>query len=184
MSLDIEKLKHSIKLQEGTVDHMYLDTRGYVTVGVGHLIADEKAVKKLDFIHRESHHPATDDQKVTEYNHVKEQDPGMVASRYKIYTELVLPEASIDRLLENHIEYFRNGLTQEIPDFETYPEPPQEGLLHMAFNLGLNGLFKKFPTFMKAAKARKWQICADECRRKGISQQRNDDTKRLFESCL
>ena len=32
---------------EGNVPHMYLDTKGYVTVGVGHLLNDVEAAKKF-----------------------------------------------------------------------------------------------------------------------------------------
>ncbi len=50
----------------------------------------------------------------------------------------------------------------------------------MAFNLGVTGLVNKFPTFTRAAREGDWGKCADECRRRGISDERNEKTKELF----
>lgn len=41
MATEAEKLTLRGKLEkyEGLIEHMYLDTKGYVTVGVGHLLS-------------------------------------------------------------------------------------------------------------------------------------------------
>lgn len=40
-------LRTTLERYEGRVPHMYLDSRGYVTVGVGHLIGTKSAAIKL-----------------------------------------------------------------------------------------------------------------------------------------
>ena len=52
------KLKQNMMKYEGNVPYMYLDTKGYVTVGVDHLLKDVEAAKKflLSFEIREPLH--------------------------------------------------------------------------------------------------------------------------------
>ena len=70
------------------------------------------------------------------------------------------------------------------PEWNTYPEPVQVALVDMAFNLGVPGLVKKFPSFVAAVKSRDWAGASRECRRRGISEARNAETERLFaEAC-
>lgn len=38
--MDVERLKEQLTRQEGEVDHVYKDSLGYETIGVGHLVDD------------------------------------------------------------------------------------------------------------------------------------------------
>lgn len=44
-----QSLMRNLEHQEGRVNHMYLDSNGYVTVGVGHLVATVQAAQRLPF---------------------------------------------------------------------------------------------------------------------------------------
>ena len=180
MALNISEIKARLKQQEGSIDHMYLDTRGFVTVGVGQLLASEEVAAEFGFVHRDSGAAATRDDIINEYRNLKSQQPGLVASRYKQYTQLILPEATIDALLEQKIDEFSAGLQKELTGFDNYPEPAKEALLDMAFNLGLNGLINKFPRLVASAKNQDWNGCAAECHRNGIGDARNQLTESLF----
>ena len=43
------ELKRKIELYEGNIEHMYLDSNGFVTVGVGHVIPNASRAAKLTF---------------------------------------------------------------------------------------------------------------------------------------
>jgi hypothetical protein len=49
----------------------------------------------------------------------------------------------------------------------------------MAFNLGLAGL-KKYPSMLAAVDAGQWDVAAAQCHRKGINEDRNQQTADLF----
>ena len=77
------------------------------------------------------------------------------------------------------MESFENQLAAALPKWHTYPEPVQEALFDMAFNLGLGGL-KKFTTLLHAVNTGDWATAAAQCHRIGISEERNRATAALF----
>lgn len=176
-----ERCRSMIIEEEGRIAHMYLDTRGFVTVAVGQLLRTVEAAQQLAFVHRDTGDPADTAEIAHDYQAVKQQLPGKIASFYKRFTRLDLPEHEIDTLLNQRIGDFEAGLQTDFPDFGDFPESAKLGLMDMVFNLGNAGLVNKFPTFTKAARAHNWAICALECHRRGISEARNEMTKKLFE---
>jgi GH24 family phage-related lysozyme (muramidase) len=170
-----------IKEGEGCIPHMYLDTKGLVTVAVGQLLRTVDAAHELDFVCRDTGEPAAAAEITRDYESVERQSAGRVASFYKQFTKLDLPKPAIDALLDKRIEGFEAGLRADFPDYDSCPVDAKLGLMDMVFNLGNAGLVSKFPTFTRAARKMDWATCAQECRRKGISDQRNSETKRLFE---
>ena len=171
----------NLKAQEGCIPHMYLDTRGYVTVAVGQLLASAADAQALPFLHRNNGKPASAETIAAEYENVKKQKPALIAQSYKKHTELELAQTNIDALLESRILEFKSGLRSNLPNYDSCPVSAQEALLDMAFNLGINGLINKFPTLVRNVKSEDWNGCAKECKRRGISDQRNLETQHLFE---
>lgn len=90
-----QSLMRNLEHQEGRVNHMYLDSNGYVTVGVGHLIATVQAAQRLPFQKR-SGQTALGDEIKDDFEAVKKQLPDRFASFYKPYTKLILPNHEID----------------------------------------------------------------------------------------
>ena len=176
-----EHLIASLQEFEGLITHMYLDTKGFVTVGVGQMLPNAEAAKQLKFVNATTLDPATSEEIETDYHTVNDQDPGLRAAHYQPFTKLTLPQPEIDALLRKRIQEFETGLKREFPEYESYPEEAQEGLFDMAYNLGLSGLTNKFPSFTEAAKRQDWAKCAEECRRRGIGDRRNNKTRELFE---
>jgi GH24 family phage-related lysozyme (muramidase) len=172
-----------IKQGEGSVPYMYLDTRGYVTVAVGHMMPNIAAAQELPFVHRTGGGSASSDEIAREFETIKARPYGQncAHSTFEPYTKLILPEPEIDVLLDRRIAEFESGLRKDFSNYESCPAPARLGLMDMAFNLGNHGLVTKFPTFTRAAREGDWQTCAAECRRTGIGQSRNDETKHLFE---
>ncbi len=168
------------KKWEGDIEHMYLDTVGVVTVGVGAALLAVADATALAFVVRAGGAAATTAQITTDYDEVKKQTKGQLAATYKQYTKCDLPQAKRDELLLTKIRGFDARLKARLPDFASYPDPAQLGLLEMIYNLGESGLFDKFPSFIKAVKAKDWTTASSECNRIGPSKARNDATKALF----
>ena len=177
-----DRRRELLKDGEGSISHMYLDTVGKVTVGVGNMLPDADAAVALAFVRRETGERATDAEIRADFASVSAQKMGKLASSYKHATKLDLPDDAIDALLDKRIAGFESGLRKDFPDYDDYPESAKLGLMDMAFNLGNSGLVNKFPSFTRAARARDWAKCAKECERKGISKTRNDEVRHLFES--
>lgn len=102
-------LRRKLEQYEGRVPHMYLDTDGNVTVGVGHLLATVEAARELPF-RTASQRKATPQRVSEEFREIAAQPKGYTASWYGGFTDLVLSNADIDRLTERHIDSFHREL--------------------------------------------------------------------------
>jgi GH24 family phage-related lysozyme (muramidase) len=176
-----DDFKKEIKSSEGEIAHMYLDTVGAVTVGVGNMLPSVNEAQKLSFINRLTKKLATKDEIKADFESVKKQIKGLKASAYKSYTKLDFPPTSIDNLLNIRIEEFKQQLRLKFPKFDSYPLTAQFALLDMAFNLGTEGLVSKFPNFKKAIEAEDWGKAAKESNRPQVSISRNAIVKRWLE---
>lgn len=76
------ELKNKIELYEGNIDHMYLDSNGFVTVGVGHMIPNATHAAGLAFYVRKTGAPATEEQRKAEFEAVSKETKGKVAGWY------------------------------------------------------------------------------------------------------
>jgi len=173
-----------IKGGEGSIPFMYLDARGFVTVGVGNLLKTLVEAQNINFVMRETGSTASDDDIAEDYNavRVRPYGQGYPASSFKAYTKLDMPDAEINALLDRRIAGFEAGLRDDFLGFLNYPDQVRLGLIDMAFSLGNHGLVTKFPALTAAARAGDWATCGKECRRRGISVARNEEVKKLFEA--
>ena len=174
-----EDLKARLRQHEGVVPHLYLDTLGLVTCGVGHMIPSPDAIAGIDMI-RPDGTVATPEEKTAEWHKVKGLKPAMLPPYYEESTTLRMTPAAVDALQDADVAGFKSALAHLLPGLAQFPEPAQEALLDMAFQLGAGGLMSKFPHLALAAKARDWQACADQCHRAGIQEWRNTATADLF----
>lgn len=181
MSTFEERRRSMIKDGEGCIPHMYLDTVGKVTVAVGQMLPTAAAADALTFLRRDNGQRATAAEITQDFGAVAQQPAGRLASFYKQFTQLDMPDDAIDALLDKRIDDFEAGLRRDFSAYDSYPDAAKLGLMDMVFNLGNHGLVSKFPTFTKAARAQDWLTCARECQRTGIGDTRNAMTKQLFE---
>ncbi len=177
------ELRKKLEQYEGRIDHMYQDTKGFVTIGVGHLIKDVAAAQELDFVHRQGNRAATSEEIEADFEAVKKQSAGLFASAYKKYTKLNLPATSIDALTDKHIESFEKELQRIYGDeeFDAYPTEVRLALFDMIFNLGMPTLKNGFPSFNKAIKVKDWSTAAKESSRRDVAPARNSYVRGLFE---
>lgn len=179
----IEKviLRSNMEKYEGKINHMYLDSKGFVTVGVGHLIKNLVSAQKLNF-KNSNHVSASKDEIKADYEAVKKQPKNRLASFYKKIVKLKLSNSDINTLTNNHIASFERELKRIFPDFSTYPSEVRFALFDIIFNVGMTNLNNRWPSLKKAVKAKDWFAAAKESKRKApISAERNKYVKDLFE---
>ena len=174
-------LRSKMEIYEGRINHMYLDSKGLVTVGVGHLLKDLASAQALNF-KKSDNKPASKEEIKADYEAVKKQPTNRMASFYKKSAKLHLADADINILTNKHINNFESELKKIFPDFSTYPNEVQLALFDIIFNVGMTDLNNKWPTFKKAVIDKDWAVAAKESNRKPpISAERNKYVKDLFD---
>jgi GH24 family phage-related lysozyme (muramidase) len=180
--MNTEAILKALEEHEGCIEHMYQCTGGRVTAGIGHAFstADEAAAAMFC---RAGGAPAPREEIMRDFEAVRNADPDRTADFYRQFTRLRMNRSAIDELARRDVETFAAKLRSRVPEFDALPEPAQEALFDMAYNLGVDGLLKKFPKMMAAVGRRDWETAAQECERGGISAARNAWTAARFRSC-
>jgi GH24 family phage-related lysozyme (muramidase) len=168
-----------LQIFEGIVSWMYLDTRGFVTVGVGEMLAAASRAQALPFLDSNGN-AVTADVILAEYNRVVALPAAQAAGMYRASASPMLSAASISSLLMAHVEYFDGQLSAKFANYAAFPEPAKLGLLDMIYNLGPQGLFVGYPTFMGDVASGNWAGAAAQCYRNGPSAARNQWTQQQF----
>lgn len=181
MGPTFDEVKILLVPYEGNVEHMYLDTKGLVTVGIGNLLPSESAARALGFVSRTTKAKATPDEISADFKSVAKQKVGLRSRAYREFTKLDLPGLAIDELFRNRVNEFRSQLKKSYPKFEEYPNAVQLATLDMAFNLGVGGLKTKWPRLNAAIDAEDWAAAAENCVRPDAQPVRNAGTVALFE---
>ena len=180
-TLEKANLRSKLEQYEGKINHLYLDSNGYVTIGIGHLLKNLSSAQKLNF-KKSNLLPASKDEIAIDYNAVKKQPKNRLASFYKKHTKLLLQDVVINALTDKHIETFENELKRIFPNFPSYPSEVRLALFDIIFNVGMTNLNNKWPSLKKAVLANDWTTAANESGRKPpISAERNKYVKDLFE---
>ena len=159
---------------------MYVDTRGHVTTGIGHLLRDANAALALPWLHRATGAPATPAEIHAAFARVAAQPAGQHASRYQGVSDLVLPPNLPRDLAGMRLEReFLPGIRRLCPGFDGYPQPAQRALVDMAYNLGVGGL-ARFKNMLQACERGDFAAAAGECNRRTCRDDRNEATRELF----
>ncbi len=175
--MNTESLKARMRAGEGSIAHMYKCTGGKVTIGVGHAIEDAAGACALSWTRNGSRAAAEAVQ--ADFAAVAAAPAGSVARTYEPLTSCRMSPEHIDALLDADIQRFIQGLRKIVPDFDQLPDPAQEALFDMGFNLGIGGL-QKFRNLLAAVASRDWERAAAESHRRGIGDARNAETAALF----
>ena len=174
------RLATDLSRWEGSARHMYVDTRGHVTTGIGHLLRDANAAVALPWLHRSTGKPAMPAEIQAAFAHVAAQPAGRHASHYEHASDLVLPPNLPRELAAARLEReFLPGLRRLCPGFDGYPQPAQRALVDMAYNLGLGGL-ARFSKMLRACERGDFAAAGNECHRHTCRDDRNDATRELF----
>lgn len=176
--MNLSNVKAMLLKNEGQVEYLYRCTGGKVTIGIGHACETASDACKLPMV-TAAGTPAAPEQIANAYAAVSSAPLGMPAKDYRSCSDLNLPEDAIDQLCNEDISTFTTALRKSLPNFDSYPDPVQEALFDMAYNLGIAGLLK-YPNLLAACNAADWDRAAAESFRHGISDERNQETAALF----
>lgn len=164
---------------EGIIPHLYLDTAGYVTAGVGFMLPKLVDAQALDWAQ-----PVSSDDVTRDWYTVRAVGAGKLPRAYRIATECRLSEAGMRAEFDRRMALVSYELARVWRDFDALPAPAQLAIKDMAWNCGVGSLRRHWPKFRAAVDRRDWQTCAKQCRRRGIQESRNDATRKLFESLI
>lgn len=168
---------------EGRYDHMYADSKGKVTVGVGHLLASSAAAESLAFVTAKQIQ-ATKQEIASDYKAVLAQTikggTNQKATAYKSHTALTLSATNIDNLTNHHIDTFGAELRNIYHGFSLFPVEAQLALFDMVFNLGATGLRGTWPNMNAAIRAKDWSKAAIDSNRVDVNPARNRYVRDLF----
>lgn len=182
VSEGVETFAADVDALEGTIDHMYLDTNGNVTVGQGKLLSSADDAADLPFQVRTTGTLAStaDIRNEFETIHAMQDAVGREADYFAAFTHLNLSQDTIERLVVEHIRDNFEGLLSIFPDFGNFPVAAQVAIWDMVYNLGLGGFRREFPNLQEAIRAGDWAIAASESARTDVGPERNDYVFDLF----
>ncbi len=168
---------------ENFVPHMYLDSEGNVTVGIGTLLPDAAKAETLPFVRRGSNVAATSQEIKQAFNSVKSS--GLTNTRapgFRHLTNIDLSEAESElKALTDMKDFIRIIRSSDnFPEFDTYLVAAKMGLLDMVYTLGAKRTRERFPDFTSAVRRRNFKLAAQESHRKQPSAKRNQTVRDWF----
>lgn len=149
---------------EGNIQHMYLDTGGRVTVGIGNLIDTVEQAQRLPFVRKEDQQPADEEEIRGDWETVKDHQElaASGAAAFAELTSLMLTHEAIAELLVRTLRANEQQLKRipEFSAFDTWPADAQLALLGMAWSMGAGF---DFPSFRAACARADFLAAAEEC---------------------
>jgi GH24 family phage-related lysozyme (muramidase) len=148
---------------EGCVPWMYLDTRGYVTVGIGCMLPFIDAALRLPFRNVNVVRAATIDEVKIRYEQVKSLVAGRSASLYWMdHPRIELPVDACERIAIERLEReFLPALRKIFVGFDSLPLLARVVLVDIAWNVGCTGI-EKYRRLIANVSARDWHAASEE----------------------
>lgn len=169
-----------IEGHEGRSRGMYLDNRGFVTVGVGFLVESVKSAHFLPFWNMQLNTRATNSEIDADFARVAVMPANHHASFYRGTPRIELTDAFIDTHLRDIIvNRYIAGVRQKCPNFDSFPLAAQRALIDCCYGLGVAG-FGKFGNLIDHCNAGDWKNAAVESHISSRRPERNDWVKGLF----
>jgi GH24 family phage-related lysozyme (muramidase) len=178
----ISRYVKNAKKWEGVVQHLYLDTKGLVTVGIGNLTNTLNAAQALPFVNSSTGQAATKGEIQTNFNAVKGMKAAMVATSYRQNPNLVLTNEEIEKLAGDRIrDEFLPQIRKVFSGFDGYPIEAKEVIVDITYNVG-TGKIRSWKNLIKHAEASDWSAASEEAVVSSSSQSRNNWRKSTMAS--
>lgn len=174
----LARLRKKLEEYEGKINHMYIDSEGYVTIGVGHLITNATSAQNLT-LYTTKGKKATKPEIKLDFDTVNKQIKNKLASYYKQFTKLTMKDVDIEKQLDKHIVSFEKELKRVYSGFSALPEDVKLALFDMIFNLGQRNL-KAYKNMNAAIAKSDWLTAAKESNRPRGTTRRNKYVSDLF----
>lgn len=179
------------------VPHMYLDNKGNVTIGIGHLLPTRESAQALPFewnIYGPSHPPGVEEIG-SGYDKIKAAPYGDKINanafepvRGKIGSKLmniVISDQHAHDIFNHDLTVSARELKRKFPDLYDYPVPAQKALLDLHFNVGGKNFNERdWSMLFDAVRKKDWESAARESRRRDVQIRRNETVKNLFRDAL
>ena len=164
---------------EGVVDHLYLDVKGLVTIGVGCLVDPVDLALALPMRWRKTGDHATREEIRAEWLAIKtnRELARLGAGAARKHCRLYLAPEDVDALTTARLERTVRALERRFPAFDAYPASAQLALVSLAWACGVAFAYPKLDA---AVRRGDWTTAAAECGIKG-NLPRSAAQKRLFE---
>lgn len=178
----LETLVNDCVDREGFSPTMYLDRRGFVTVGVGNMIPSIDDATKLPFI---SPHDDSDLSKWKasvqgDYRRVSVMPPGLPAHAYAVPESPRLSRVSATGLCRLRVTVeFLPALRSLSLDIDSFPVPAVRALLAMVYALGPHGM-GKFSRLLSRCRMLDFHGASLACHMKGAREETNAKNERWF----
>ena len=171
-----------LKIFEGCVPWMYLDTRGNVTIWVGFEVPSSLAAQSLPLYLPGGMLACTEQEKAAAWGTVSAMQPGRLPASYDYSGCPVMLPSDGDAMLLARLDASDAELHADYPGFESFPDAVKMALLDMDFNLGDSKLRNTYPKFDAAVDTQDWATAALQCNRNGVQPARNAWTVAQFEN--
>ncbi len=167
------RFRRHVGIYEDLFTHMYLDTEGLVTVGLGHRIPDVQEAMDMTFYKRGTTNKVAKSVIMKAYNAVL--NSGLLNTKAEKFKDLPgndidLDLTEIEKRFDKDVTQFLKLLKAEkyFADFETYPAGAQLGMLDIAYTMGVDRFHTIFDVFHAAVDFRNWIAAANQSERRVI----------------
>jgi GH24 family phage-related lysozyme (muramidase) len=177
-----------LKQYEGKVNFMYLDVKGLVTVGVGHLIDPVNMATKLEFRTKGGGGAVSAGEVAAEWQTVKARKDLMQkgAAAFDAITHLELSDNGIRAMVKSSAaaieDYIKNNASAKkfYSDFDNWPADAQLAFMGVAWG-GIPIPQFGWHKFPEACRVEDWDAAAVECKISSpIAAGRNEAHKMMF----
>ncbi len=185
----IDRNKKSVIKNEGVINYPYLDTKGFITVGIGTNVNTFEKFIKFSWLDKFSEEEATSEQIKSSFNNlVCAKSIGDYDYHHTFYKPLSSIKATNESIEEHYvakakemIETFIKICSESNIDYLSLPHKAQDALFDMLYNLGPTELVPaNWPNLFASIKQQDWIRAAKECRRQDVSTNRNLMVRNLF----
>lgn len=186
-SLSFLNVKNRLIRFEGWARHIYMDSEGYFTIGVGFLLPDKYALGKYRWREKKSKKVVIDKRLIeTDWDAVKKKGKGHKLPAYAAVTNFEISDSDIARLLNVKMYQFhqetRRVFKDQGIDFDALPPLVKEALFDITWTTGPGDFRHDWPKLKAAIRKRDWAEAAAESHRIGgqVGPKRNQEIKNLF----